>query len=106
MDIIMSSIKYTFLYHFLCLTISIIVNFLHILATLACTMSFSYVMLHIWPSRGLMRMMGENIVKTAFTFSALKKVGIQYFWKKILKMNSWKIWKSTKRKKIERLGAL
>ena len=38
-----------------------------------CTMSFSYVTLHIWPSGGLMRMIGENIDKTAFTYSARKK---------------------------------
>ena len=69
-------------------------------------MFFSYIMLHIWLSGGLMWMMSENIVKTAFTFSACKKFRIQYFRKKFWKMNSWKVWKSTKRKQIEGLGAL
>ena len=36
-------------------------------------MSFSYVTLHIWPSGGLMRTKGENIDKTAFTSSSVKK---------------------------------
>ena len=49
---------------------------------------------------------GENIDKTAFTFSAGKKKRIQYFWKYFSKMSSWKKWKSTKRKQIEGLGAL
>ena len=71
-----------------------------------CTMSFSYVTLHIWPSGGLMRTIGENIDKTAFTSSARKKKRIQYFSKIFSKMSSWKIWKSTKRKQIEGLGAL
>ena len=44
--------------------------------------SFSYVTLHIWPSGGLMRTIGENIDKTAFTSSARKKKRIQYFSKK------------------------
>ena len=87
----MSSINYTFLYHFLCLTISITVNFPHILTTVACAMSFSYIMLHIWLSAGLMRTMSENIVKTAFTLSACKKFRIQYFRKNFWKMNSRKI---------------
>ena len=53
-----------------------------------CTMSFSYVTLHIWPSGGLMRTIGENIDKTAFTSSARKKERIQYFSKIFSKMSS------------------
>ena len=43
---------------------------------IACTMSFltsRSIFGHIWPSGGLMRMIGENIDKTAFSFSAHKK---------------------------------
>ena len=43
---------------------------------------------HIWPSGGLMRMMSENIDKTAFTSSARKKKRIQYFSKKFSKISS------------------
>ena len=56
---------------------------------------------HIWPSGGLMRMIGENIDKTAFTF---KKKGFNIS-EIFSKVSSWKIWKSTKRKQIEGLGA-
>ena len=53
-----------------------------------CTMSFSYVTLHSWPSGGLMRTIGENIDKTAFTSSACKNKRIQYFSKIFSKMSS------------------
>ena len=53
-----------------------------------------------------MRTIGENIDKTAFTSGACKNKRIQYFSKIFSKMSSSKIWKSTKRKQIEGLGAL
>ena len=45
-------------------------------------------------------------LKISVAFSARKIKRIQYFYKKISKMSSSQIWKSTKRKQIEGLGAL
>ena len=93
-----SSKNHTFFNHLLCLTITHYGNSLHIFAQCPFLTSHS-IFGHIWPSRGLMWTIGENINKTAFTFSVRKK-RIQYFWKNFLKMSSWKIWKSTKRKQL------
>ena len=59
---------------------------------------------HIWPSGGLMRTIGEIMVKSAFTFSACKKIRIQYIFFLIPKMSPWKIRKSTKKNKNKLKG--
>ena len=79
-----ASINHTFFNHFLCLQL----KHYRESSDIFCTMSFSYVTLHIWPSGGLMRTIGENIDKTAFTSSAGKKKRIQYFSKIFPKMSS------------------
>ena len=99
-----ASKNHTFFNHFLCLTIKHYPESSLIFARCPYLTSCS-IFGHIWPSGWLMRTIRENIDKTAFTFSARKK-RIQYFWKFFSKMSSWKIWKSTKRKQIDGLGAL
>lgn len=81
----------------------------HIPTTQACTMSFYYITLHIWTHLaewGLMWTIGENIVKTAFTFSACKKNRIHYCLKFFSGMSSWEMWRSAKGKQIQGLGVL
>ena len=91
-----ASKNHTFFNHFLCLQLKYYRESSDIFALEAlprifdyfCTMSFSYVTLNIWPSGGLMRTIGENIDKTAFTSSARKKKRIQYFSNFFSKMGS------------------
>ena len=64
-----ASKNHTFFNHFLCLQLKHYRESSDIFERL----SFSYVTLHLWPSGGLMRTIGENIDKTAFTSSARKK---------------------------------
>ena len=64
-----ASKNHTFFNHFLCLQLK---HYSESSDTFW-TMSFSYVTLHIRPSGELMRTIGENIDKTAFTSSARKK---------------------------------
>ena len=68
----------TFFNHFLCLTIKHYRESSHIFAQCPFLTSRSTCG-NIWPSGGLMRTKGENIDKTAFTFSAREKKRIQYF---------------------------
>ena len=68
-----ASKNHTFFNHFLCLTITHYREFSHIFFTRCPFATSRYIFGHIWPSWGLMRMIGENIDKTAFTFSARKK---------------------------------
>ena len=72
-----------------------------------CTMSFSYVTLHIWTHLaewGTNANDGWKYRQDCLHFRARKKKGfnITEFFSKV---SSWKIWKSTKRKQIEGLGA-
>ena len=69
-----ASKNHTFFNHFLCLTIKHYRESLHIFARCPFLTSRS-IFGHIWPSGGLMRTIGENIDKTAFTSSARKKKG-------------------------------
>ena len=69
-----SSKNQTFFNHFLCLTIKHYRESSHIFARCPFRTSRS-TFGHIWPSGGLMRTKGENIDKTAFTFSAREKKG-------------------------------
>ena len=69
-----ASKNHTFFNHFLCLTITHYRESSHIFARCPFLTSRS-IFGHIWPSGGLMRTIGENIDKTAFTFSARKKEG-------------------------------
>ena len=73
-----ASKNHTFFNHFLCLTITHYRESSHIFARCPFLTSRS-IFGHIWPSGGLMRTIGENIDKTAFTSSARKKKRIQYF---------------------------
>ena len=100
-----ASKNHTFFNHFLCLTIKHYPESSHIFSRCPYLTSCS-IFGHIWPSGWLMRTIGENIDKTAFTFSTRKKgfhISENFFGKW---SSSWKIWKSTKRKQIEGLGAL
>ena len=67
-----ASKNHTFFNHFLCLQLKHYRESLDIFARCPFLMSCS-IFGHIWPSGGLMRTIGENIDKTAFTFSACKK---------------------------------
>ena len=83
-----ASKNHTFFNHFLCLTIKHYCESSHIFAQ--CPFLTSRPIFgHIWPSGGLMWTIGENIHKTAFTFSAHKKKGFNisenFFRKWILK---------------------
>ena len=97
-----ASKNHTFFNHFLCLQLKHYRESSDIFARCL----FPYVTLHVWPSGGLMRTMGEKNDKTVFTSSARKKKKDSIFFKIFSKMSSLKIWKSTKRKQIEGLGAL
>ena len=66
-----ASKNHTFFNHFLCLTIKHYRESSHIFARCPFLTSRS-IFGHIWPSGGLMRTIGENIDKTAFTFSTCK----------------------------------
>ena len=68
-----ASKNHTFFNHFLCLTITHYREFSNIFFTRCLFVTSRYIFGHIWPSGGLMRMIGENIDKTALTFSARKK---------------------------------
>ena len=100
-----ASKNHTFFNHFLCLQLKHYRESSDIFARCPFLMSCS-IFGHIWLSGGLMRTIGENIDKTAFTSSTCKKKGFNISKKIFSKMSSWKIWKSTKRKQIEGLGAL
>ena len=100
-----ASKNHTFFNHFLCLQLKHYRESSDIFARCHFLMSCS-IFEHIWPSGGLMRTIGENIDNTAFTSSTCKKKGFNISKKIFSKMSSWKIWKSTKRKEIEGLGAL
>ena len=100
-----ASKNHTFFNHFLCLQLKHYRESSDIFARCPFLTSRS-IFGHIWPSGGLMRTIGENIDKTAFTSSTCKKKGFNISKKIFSKMSSWKIWKSTKRKQIEGLGAL
>ena len=67
-----ASKNHTFFNHFLCLTRTIYRESSHIFAQCPFLTSRS-IFGHIWPIGRLMRTIGENIHKTAFTFSARKK---------------------------------
>ena len=69
-----ASKNHTFFDHFLCLTIMHYRESSHIFARCPFLTSRS-IFGHIWPSGELMRTIGENIDKTAFSFSARKKKG-------------------------------
>ena len=73
-----ASKNHTFFNHFLSFTIKHYRESSHIFARCPFLTSRS-IFGHIWPSGGLMRTIGENIDKTAFTFRARKKKRIQYF---------------------------
>ena len=79
-----ASKNHTFFNHFLCLTITHYRESSHIFARCPFLTSRS-IFGHIWPSGGLMRTIGENIDKTAFTSSTCKKKRIQYFLKKFFR---------------------
>ena len=64
--------NHTFSHHFLCLTTKHCHESSHIFARCPFLTSRS-IFGRIWPSGGLRRTIGENIDKTAFTFSARKK---------------------------------
>ena len=68
-----ASKNHTFFNHFLCLTITHYRESSHIFYTRCPFLMSRSIFGHIWPSGGLMRMIGENIHKIAFTFSARKK---------------------------------
>ena len=67
-----ASKNHTFFNHFLCLTRTIYRESSHIFAQCPFLTSRS-IFGHIWPIGRLMRTIGENIHKTAFTFSDRKK---------------------------------
>ena len=67
-----ASKNHTFFNHFLCLTLTHYRESSHIFAQCPFLTSRS-IFGHIWPCGGLMWTTGENIDKTAFTFSARKK---------------------------------
>ena len=69
-----ASKNHTFFNHFLCLQLKHYRESSDIFARCPFLTSRS-IFGHIWPSGGLMRTIGENIDKTAFTFSARKKEG-------------------------------
>ena len=82
-----ASINHTFFNHFLCLQLKHYRESSDIFARCPFLTSRS-IFGHIWPSGGLMRTVGENIDKTAFTSSARKKKRIQYFSNFFSKMSS------------------
>ena len=77
-----ASINHAFFNHFLCLAKSIAAN-LRIFQQLKLAqcpfLTSRSIYGHIWPSGELLQTIGENIVKTAFTFSAREKAGFNTF---------------------------